>query len=75
MKLSYRADGKGRKPLDICGQVWYNIVMKKEIIKVKVNQTELPNKMHFEIQRRTRAQVYRDRTKYTRRRKHKNQEW
>ena len=49
--------------------------MKKEIIKIKVNQTELPNKMHFEIQRRTRAQVYRDRTKYTRKRKYKNRDW
>jgi len=47
--------------------------MKKEIIKVKVNQTELPNKLHFEIQRTTRANVFRDRTKYCRKRKHRNQ--
>ena len=32
--------------------------MKKEIIKIKVNQTKLPNEMHFEVQRRTRANVF-----------------
>jgi len=32
--------------------------MKKEVIKVKVNQTQLPNKMHFETQLKTRAQVF-----------------
>ncbi len=48
--------------------------MRKETIKVKVDQTKLPNKMHFDVQRKTRANVFRDRTKYTRKRKHKNQE-
>jgi len=33
--------------------------MKKEVIKVKVDQTKLPNKMHFEIQKTTRANIYR----------------
>ena len=47
--------------------------MKKIRIKVKVNQTELPNKMHFEVQKNTRAVVFRDRTQYCRRRKHKGQ--
>ena len=32
--------------------------MKKEIIKVKVDQTKLPNKMHFEVQKTTRAHIY-----------------
>ena len=32
--------------------------MKKEVIKVKVNQTKLPNKLHFEVQKTTRANVY-----------------
>lgn len=32
--------------------------MKKEIIKVKVDQTKLPNKMHFEVQKNTKAVVY-----------------
>ena len=47
--------------------------MKKETIHVKVEQTKLPNKMHLEVQKNTRANVFRDRTKYTRKRKHKNE--
>ena len=31
--------------------------MKKEVIKIKVDQTKLPNKMHFEVQRTTRAHI------------------
>ncbi len=30
----------------------------KNTIKVKVDQTKLPNKMHFEVQKSTRAQIY-----------------
>lgn len=29
-----------------------------EHIKIKVDQTKLPNPMHFEVQRKTRAQVF-----------------
>lgn len=47
--------------------------MAKEIIKVKVNQTELPNKFHFGVQLTTRMQIHRDRTKYRRKVKHKGQ--
>lgn len=32
--------------------------MKKETIKVKVDQTKLPNKIHFETQLTTRAHTY-----------------
>ena len=32
--------------------------MKKVTIKVKVDQTKLPNKMHFEVQKATRANIY-----------------
>ena len=32
--------------------------MKKETIKVNVDQTKLPNKMHFEVQKTTRANIY-----------------
>lgn len=32
--------------------------MKKETIKIKVDQTKLPNKLHFEVQKATRATVY-----------------
>ena len=49
--------------------------MKKEIIKVKVNQTEVPNKFHFDVQRSTRMNVFRDRKKYRRKIKHRNKEW
>ena len=45
-----------------------------EHMKIKVDQTKLPNKLHFEVQRTTRMNVFRDRTKYTRKRKHKNKE-
>ena len=34
-----------------------DIFMKKETIKVKVDQTKLPNKMHFEVQKTTRAHI------------------
>lgn len=33
-------------------------INKKQNIKVKVDQTKLPNKMHFEIQKTTRAHIY-----------------
>lgn len=46
--------------------------MKKETIHVKVDQTRLPNEMHFDIQRNTRMNIFRDRKKYNRKRKHKN---
>lgn len=32
--------------------------MKKQTIKIKVDQTKLPNKMHFEVQKTTRATIY-----------------
>jgi len=47
--------------------------MKKEVIKIKVKQTEVPNKFHFDVQRNTRMNIFRDKTKYTRKRKHKGQ--
>lgn len=47
--------------------------MKKEIIKIKVNQTELRNEFHFNVQKRTRMNIFRDRTKYRRNVKHRGQ--
>ena len=44
-----------------------------EVIRVKVNQTEVRNQFHFDIQRHYRMNIYRNRKKYTRRRKHRNQ--
>ena len=51
--------------------------MKKEVItiKIKVDQTKLRNEMHFDVQRNTHSNVFRDRTKYTRKTKHKNKEF
>ena len=31
---------------------------KKVVLKVKVDQTKLPNKLHFEVQKTTRATIY-----------------
>lgn len=31
---------------------------KKVVLKVKVDQTKLPNKLHFEVQKNTRAAVF-----------------
>ena len=38
--------------------LFYNKDMKRISIKVKVNQTKLPNKMHLEVQKRTRANIF-----------------
>ena len=50
--------------------------MKKKKIVIHIDQKDINvrNEMHFDVQRRTRANVFRDRTKYTRKKKHKNQE-
>lgn len=47
--------------------------MKKETIHIKVDQTKLRNELHFEIQKNNRSNVFRDRTKYTRKKKHKGE--
>ena len=41
-------------------------------IKIKVDQTKLPNHLHFEMQRNTRMAIFKDKTKYCRKQKHKN---
>ena len=46
--------------------------MKKEVIHIKINQTKLRNELHFDVQRKTKAHIFKDKTKYTRKRKHKN---
>ena len=50
--------------------------MKKEkiVIHIDPNDIVVRNEMHFDVQRKTRANVFRDRTKYTRKKKHKNKE-
>lgn len=45
---------------------------KKVILKVKVDQTKLPNKLHFEVQKNTRAAVFKPKKgkgSYTRKKK------
>jgi len=45
---------------------------KKVVLKVKVNQTKLPNKLHFEVQKNTRATVFKPKKgkgSYTRKKK------
>lgn len=47
-----------------------------ESIKIKANDAGIRNEMHFEVQRRTRMNVFRDRTVYTRKEKHRRRfEW
>ena len=50
--------------------------MKKKsiIITIKPDDLHLRNEMHFDVQRRTRMHIFRNRKKYTRKKKHKNSE-
>ena len=41
-------------------------------ITLRIKSADARNEMHFEVQQRTHAQVFRDRTKYTRKVKHKH---
>ncbi len=41
-------------------------------IHLTIKPTAKRNEMHFEVQRTTRAHIFRDRKKYTRKIKHKN---
>lgn len=50
------------------------IMKQKEVLHIKVDPTKLRNEMHFDVQLNTRANVFRDRTKYTRKKKHKGKE-
>lgn len=45
------------------------------VIHVSQDDLTLRNEMHFLVQKTTRAQIYRDKTKYTRKKKHKNKEY
>lgn len=45
--------------------------MRTEVLTIKVDVTKLRNEMHFEVQKTTRAHVFRDKTKYTRKEKHR----
>lgn len=43
-------------------------------ITLRIKPADARNEMHFEVQQRTHAQVFRDHTKYTRKIKHKLRE-
>jgi hypothetical protein len=43
-----------------------------ETIKVKANDRAIPNKMHFEVQLRTHANVFKNKKAYCRKQKHKD---
>ena len=49
--------------------------MEKIVLKTRVDYSKMRNEMHFEVQRTTRMNVFRDRTKYSRKAKHKGKEW
>ena len=44
----------------------------KIVIHLDPKDITVRNEMHFNIQKNTKAQVYKDKTKYTRKKKHKN---
>lgn len=48
-----------------------NRIMEKQVIHIKVDQTKVRNEMHFEVQKKNRMQIFRNRKKYTRKQKHK----
>ena len=41
--------------------------------KTLEKEVEIRNPMHFEVQKRTRAQIFKNRKAYTRKNKHKNE--
>lgn len=45
--------------------------MKTLRIKIKPEDIKVRNELHFNVQKSTRANVYKDKTKYTRKKKHK----
>ncbi len=44
----------------------------KIVLHINPNELTVRNELHFEVQKNTKAQVYKDKTKYTRKKKHKN---
>ena len=47
---------------------------RKMKMTISVDPSSVRNELHFEVQKKTRMNIFRDRTKYSRKRKHKNQE-
>lgn len=49
--------------------------MEKIKINIKPEDIKVRNELHFNVQKTTRANIFRDKTKYTRKRKHKNSDF
>lgn len=47
--------------------------MKTIKINIKPEDIKVRNELHFDVQKTTRANIFRDKTKYTRKVKHKNE--
>ena len=48
--------------------------MEKIKMKIKVDYSKVRNPLQLEVQRTTRMNIFRDKTKYTRKRKHRGEE-
>lgn len=59
---------------NIVKEKWKKGEKAMEHLKVKAKQVNAPNKFHLEVQKTIRMNIFRDRKKYTRKRKHKNKE-
>ena len=46
---------------------------KKIVLHINPNDITVRNELHFEVQKRTRAHIFKNKKKYTRKRKHKEE--
>ena len=46
---------------------------KKIVLHINPNDITVSNELHFEVQKRTRAHIFKNKKKYTRKRKHKEE--
>ena len=51
-----------------------NMAKKKKKVRDRINYSKIPNKMHLDAQIRFPHRVQQDKTKYTRKTKHKNKD-
>ena len=51
-----------------------NMAKKKKKVRDRINYSKIPNKMHLDAQIRFPHRVQKDKTKYTRKTKHKNKD-
>ena len=48
-------------------------VEKNNSIRIKIDDSKIPNKFHLEVQQNNKAIVYKNKKKYTRKQKHKGE--